>query len=114
MIVRPDGIKRYILSGTPSRVLDSSRQPVTRNGTEEWRYPVVAISAGSPSRELFVKASPASGTLEEGAPVRLQNLRAFVWITDEGRQALSWRADAVEADRPSSSASGTGKGGAAS
>ncbi|MGH2935980.1 MAG: hypothetical protein ACRDL2_15905 [Gaiellaceae bacterium] len=99
MIVKPDSVKRYVLIGRPSKVLDSDRQPVLKDGVEEWRYPVLAVSAESRARELLVKAPPPKEELDEGLPVTVVNPRAFVWINREGQQALSWRADAVTQER---------------
>jgi hypothetical protein len=101
MIVKPDSVKRYVLTGSPSKVLNKEKQPVVKDGVEEWRYPVLAVSAESRARELLVKAPPSKEELEEGLPVSLLNPRAFVWINNEGQQALSWRADAVTQERRS-------------
>ena len=101
MIVKPDSVKRYVLTGRPSKVLDKDKQPVIKDGVEEWRYPVLAVSVDSRARELLVKAPPSKEELEEGLPVSLVNPRAFVWINGEGQQALSWRADAVTQERRS-------------
>jgi hypothetical protein len=104
MIVKPDSVKRYVLTGRPSKVLDSDKQPVVKDGVEEWRYPVLAVSADSRARELLVKAPPPKDELEEGLPVSLLNPRGFVWINREGQQAVSWRADAVTQQQPAGSA----------
>ena len=63
MIVKPDSVKRYVLTGRPSKVLNKDKQPVVKDGVEEWRYPVL----GGERRVAGTRATRQGAAAEGGA-----------------------------------------------